>query len=305
MGSFIVRRLIWTIVTIWAILTVTYFIAFLVPADPARLIAGQHASAATLAAIRHHLGLDKPLWWRYLAYFNQFVHGNLGYDFIMRRTVSGMVLQAAPYTLYLAVVAVFFEILIGIPVGIISAVKRYSFIDNFLRFMTILGISMPTYWVGSLLLVLVAFKLGVLPLGGVSPAGAILPGLAVGITGSAFYARILRSATLDVMRMDYVRTARAKGIPNWGVLMKHTVRNALIPVVTYFGLDFGTLLGGLIVTETIFNWTGLGFLLNTAIGNADGSLIMGITLFSASSIVIMNLLVDIAYAFLDPRVSYS
>lgn len=305
MGPYIVRRIIWTIVTIWAILTVTYFIAWLVPSDPARLIAGQHASAATLASIRHALGLNKPLWYRYLVFANQFIHGNLGYDYIMRRTVSGQVLQAAPLTAYLAVVAVAFELLIGIPIGIVAAVKRYSFIDNFLRFVSILGISMPTYWVGSMLLLLVGFKLGWLPLGGVSPLGVILPALSVGITGSAFYARILRSSTLETMRADYVRTARAKGLRESIVLFKHTIRNSLIPVVTYLGLDLGGLLGGLIVTEYIFNWSGLGFLLNQAIGQDDSSLIMGVTLFSASAIVIMNFVVDIVYAFLDPRVSYS
>jgi len=305
LGPYIVRRIIWTIVTIWAILTVTYFIAWLVPSDPARLIAGQHASAATLASIRHALGLNKPLWYRYLVFANQFIHGNLGYDYIMRRTVSGQVLQAAPLTAYLAVVAVAFELLIGIPIGIVAAVKRYSFIDNFLRFVSILGISMPTYWVGSMLLLLVGFKLGWLPLGGVSPLGVILPALSVGITGSAFYARILRSSTLETMRADYVRTARAKGLRESIVLFKHTIRNSLIPVVTYLGLDLGGLLGGLIVTEYIFNWSGLGFLLNQAIGQDDSSLIMGVTLFSASAIVIMNFVVDIVYAFLDPRVSYS
>ena len=305
MGSYLVRRAIWTIITIWVILTVTYFIVYLIPSDPARLIAGQHASPATLASIRRALGLYHPLWYRYFVYANQFIHGNLGYDYIMRRTVSGMVLQAAPFTLYLAVVAVAFELLIGIPIGIISAVKRYSFVDNFLRFLSILGISMPTYWVGSMLLLLVGFKLGWLPLGGVSAQGVILPALSVGITGSAFYARILRSSTLETMRLDYVRTARAKGAKEAIILFRHTIRNSLIPVVTYLGLDLGGLLGGLIVTEYIFNWSGLGFLLNQAIGNDDGSLIMGVTLFSASAIVIMNFIVDIIYAFLDPRVSYS
>ncbi len=305
LGPYIIRRIFWTIVTIWAILTVTYFIAYLVPSDPARLIAGQHASAATLASIRRALGLNRPLWYRYLTFANQFIHGNLGYDYIMRRTVSGQVLQAAPLTFYLALVAVCFELIIGIPIGIVAAVKRYSFVDNLLRFISILGISMPTYWVGSMLLLLIGFKLGWLPLGGVSPAGVILPALSVGITGSAFYARILRSATLETMRMDYVRTARAKGAKESLILFKHTIRNSLIPVVTYLGLDLGALLGGLIVTEYIFNWSGLGFLLNQAIGQDDGSLIMGVTLFSASGIVIMNFVVDLAYAFLDPRVSYS
>ncbi len=291
--------------TIFAIITVTYFIAYLVPQDPARVIAGSHATAQTIAEIRRALGLDKPLWQRYLIFVGQFLHGNLGYDFIQQRPVGQMVLQAAPYTAYLAVVAVFFELLFAIPVGIIAAVKRNSFIDGLLRTLTIIGISMPTYWVGSLMLLIFGFYLKWFPLGGVSPLGVVLPAVSVGITGSAYYARILRSSMLEVMRLDYIRTAHAKGLPNWRVLFAHTVRTALIPVVTYFGLDLGALLGGLIITETIFAWTGLGLLLNQAISSLDDSLIIGITLFSATAIVVMNLIVDILYAFLDPRVNYS
>ncbi len=305
MGPYIARRLVWTVVTIFAIVTVTYFVAYLVPQDPARVIAGAHASAATIEGIRRALGLNKPLWQRYLIFLGQFVHGNLGYDFIQQRPVAQMVLQAAPYTAYLAVVAVFFELLFAIPVGIIAAVKRNTFIDGLLRVLTIIGISLPTYWVGSLMLLIFGFYLKLFPLGGVSLSGVVLPAVSVGITGSAFYARILRSSMLEVMRLDYIRTARAKGMPERRVLFGHTVRTALIPVVTYLGLDFGTLLGGLIITEVIFDWSGLGLLLNQGISTLDDSLIVGITLFSATAIVVMNLLVDIAYAFIDPRVSYS
>lgn len=306
MGSYIIRRASWAVVTIFVIIVVTYLIAYAVPSDPARVIAGSHATPSTIHAIDRALGLYKPIYVRLYDYLGQLIlHGNMGFDFIMRQPVSQMVLKAAPYTLYLAIASVICELLIAIPVGIISAVKQYSFLDNALRIGTIIGVSMPTYWTGSLMLLIFGFLVPVFPLGGVSLLGVVLPAVSVAITGSAFYARLLRSSMLEVLRMDYVRTAQAKGLPPTAVLARHVFRNALIPVVTYMGLDLGNLLGGLVITETIFSWTGLGLLLNHALGNVDGALIMGITLFSASAIVIMNLLVDIVYAFLDPRISYS
>lgn len=305
MSAFIVRRLFWVVITVLVITMITFGITYAVPSNPARVIAGAHATPATIHAIDIALGLNKPIWVRYLHFLGQLVQGNLGWDFIMHQAVAPMVLQAAPYTLYLAIAAVLAEIIIAAPVGIIAATRQYSFIDNLLRILTIIGVSMPTYWTGSLLLLIFGYFIPVLPLGGVSPAGVILPALSIGITGSAYYARLLRTSLLEVMRSDYVRTAHAKGLSERAVLIKHVLRNALVPVITYMGLDLGNLMGGLIITETIFSWTGLGLLLNQALGNIDGALIMGITLFSATAIVMMNLIVDIVYAFLDPRITYS
>lgn len=292
-------------VTILAIVTVTYFITYSVPSDPARVIAGPHATPQTLHQIRLALGLYKPLPVRYVEFLGQLLHGNLGWDYVLHEPIAPMVLQAAPYTGFLAVCAVFFELLIAIPIGIISAVRPYSFLDNLGRVLSVAGISMPTYWVGSLLLLVFGFYLGIFPLGGTSVPGVVLPALSVGITGAAFYARILRSSMLEITDLDYIRTARAKGLREWRVIMKHVFRNALIPVVTYMGLDLGNLLGGLIITEYIFNWSGLGNLLYTALNSIDGALIMGLVLFSATAVVVCNLLVDIAYAFLNPRITYS
>ncbi len=306
MGRYIIRRSLWALVTIFIIIVVTYLIAYAVPSNPARIIAGSHATPSTIHEIDRALGLYKPIYVRLYDYLSQLLlHGNMGFDYIMHQPVSKMVLAAAPYTLYLAIASVCAELIIAVPVGIISAIKQYSFLDNSLRVLTIIGVSMPTYWTGSLMLLIFGFLIPLFPLGGVSLAGVVLPALSVGITGSAYYTRLLRSSMLEVMRMDYVRTARAKGLSPGRVLFRHVVRNALVPVVTYMGLDLGNLMGGLVITETIFSWTGLGLLLNHALGNVDGALIMGITLFSASAIVIMNVLVDIVYAFLDPRISYS
>lgn len=292
-------------VTIWAIVTVTYFITYSIPSDVARVIAGPHATPQTLHQIRVALGLYKPLPVRYVDFLGQILSGNLGWDYIQHRPVAALILPAAPNTGYLAIAAVLSELIIAVPIGIISAMKPYSFLDNVGRVLSVAGISMPTYWVGSLLLLIFAFYFGLFPIGGTSGAGIVLPALSVGITGAAFYARILRSSMLEVTHLDFVRTARAKGLPARQVLFRHIFRNALIPVITYLGLDLGNLLGGLIVTEVIFDWQGLGQLLYQALNSIDGALIMGLVLFSSTAIVVMNLLVDIAYAFLNPRITFS
>jgi len=304
LGSYIVRRLIWSVVTVWAIVSVTYFVTFSIPSSLARVIAGPHATPSTIHQINIALGLNLPLPVRYLHFLVQLLHGNLGYDWVVRTPVAPLVLHAAPLTGLLAVAAVLCELIIAIPIGIVSAMRPYSFGDNVGRILSVSGISMPTYFTGSVLLLVFGFYLGWLPLGGVSLAGVILPAVSVGITGAAFYSRILRSSMLEETQLDYVRTARAKGVKSFQVTMRHVFRNALIPVVTYLGLDFGNLLGGLIITETIFDWQGLGHLLNQALNSIDGALVMGIVLFSSTAIVACNLLVDIAYGFLNPRITY-
>lgn len=305
MLQYIVRRMLWAFVAVLGVSAITYAIAYGVPVNPARLIAGQHASAATVHEIYIELRLYLPVWQRFLLYLWGIVHGNFGYSFVYHRPVLQMIEQAAPATFGLAISAVICELLIGIPIGIISASRKGTFLDSFLTIGSLIGISMPTYWVGMLLLLVFAFKLGWFPLHGYSLAGVVLPALSVGITGSAYYARVLRSTVLEVMSLDYVRTARAKGLSEFSVTMRHTVRNALIPVVTLFGLDFSSLLGGLIVSEVIFGWPGLGLLANQAIGSLDEAVIEGVTLYAAIAVVLVNLIVDVVYASLDPRISYS
>ncbi|MBX5464186.1 MAG: ABC transporter permease [Clostridia bacterium] len=305
MLQYILRRLVWTVVTIAVIIAVTFLITYAIPSDPARVIAGPHATPETLASIRAALGLNKPLLLRLVLYFGQVLQGDLGYDWVMQQPVLTMILQSLPPTVYLALAAVVCELLIAIPIGVVAAVRRNSWIDQVTRTASLVGVALPVYWVGSLLLLYLGYYAGLFPLGGYSAAGVVLPALSVGVTGAAVYVRILRSSMLEVMRLDYVRTARAKGLAERAVIWRHIFRNALIPVVTYLGMDLGYLLGGLVVTEYVFNWPGLGLLLNHAIGNVDGALIMGLTMFSASAIVVMNLVVDIVYAFLDPRISYA
>ncbi len=305
MLQYIARRLLWALLAVLGISAITYVIAFGIPSNPAKMIAGQHATAATVHAVYMQMHLYLPLWERFLLFLWGMLHGNFGYSYVYHRPVLDMVAAAAPATMMLALAAITAELLIGIPVGIVSAARKGRLADSVLTILTLVGISMPTYWVGMMLLLGFSFKLGWFPMNGYSALGVVLPALSVGITGSAYYARILRSTMLEVMHLDYVRTARAKGLGEWRVLLHHTVRNALIPVVTMLGLDFSSLLGGLIVSEVIFGWPGLGLLANQAIGSLDEAVIEGVTLYAAIAVVIVNLAVDVVYAFLDPRITYS
>lgn len=304
MTHYIVRRVLWMFVAVFFVNAITYFVAFGIPPDPARMIAGQHATAATVAAVARALHLNLPIWQRFLLYLWGVAHGNLGYSYVYNRPVLSMIQQAAPVTAALAVAAILAELVIGVPVGIIAAYRRGSRLDAALMVGSLVGISMPTYWLGVLLILFLGYMAGLFPLSGYSLRGLVLPALAVGITGAAFYARLLRSTMLEVMGLDYVRTARAKGMSERAVLFRHVVRNALIPFVTQMGIDFSTLLGGLIVTEVVFGIPGLGLLANQAIGNLDPTVIVGETTYTATAVVVVNLLVDIVYAFLDPRISY-
>jgi ABC-type dipeptide/oligopeptide/nickel transport system permease component len=303
-GSYLLRRVGWMLVAVFFVNAITYFVAFGIPPDPARMIAGQHATAATVAAVARALHLNLPIWQRFGLYLWGLLHGNLGYSYVYNRPVLAMIQQAAPVTAALAVAAIVAELVIGVPVGIIAASRRGSALDGALMVASLVGISMPTYWLGVLLILFLGYMLGLFPLSGYSLAGLVLPALAVGITGAAFYARLLRATMLDVMSLDYVRTARAKGLGERGVLLRHVVRNALIPFVTQIGIDFSGLLGGLIVTEVVFGIPGLGLLANQAVGNLDPTVIVGETTYTATAVVVVNLLVDVVYAFLDPRISY-
>jgi len=303
--NYVVRRALWALVAVFCVNAVTYLIAFGIPPDPARMIAGQHATAATVAAVARALHLYLPIWQRFLLFLWGEVHGNLGYSYVYNRPVLSMIQQAVPVSASLAVCAIAAELLIGVPVGIIAAYRRGSGLDGALMVGSLVGISMPTYWLGVLLILVFGYLLGWFPITGYSAAGLVLPALAVGITGAAFYARLLRSTMLDVMSFDYVRTAHAKGLAERTVLIRHVVRNALIPFVTQMGIDFSGLVGGLIVTEVVFGIPGLGLLANQALGNLDPTVIVGETTYTATAVVVINLVVDIIYAVLDPRISYS
>ena len=309
MSLYILRRLGWTVVALLGIIIVNFAIIHALPVNFAKVVAGQHATAVTLEEIDKAYGFNLPVWMQFWIYFKGLVSGNLGYSYVLHTSVTQMVAQAAPRTLYLAIVAVILELLIGIPLGLWVAQRAGTWIDSAVTTMAVVGISIPTFAVGSGLLFLFAYTLGWFPLNGYAPFPNLryvfLPALSYAITGAAIYARLLRQSVLDMKTMDHVRTARAKGLSDRTVLLRHVARNALIPVVTFFGLDFGGLLGGLIITENIFGWPGLGLMTFQAISVLDVPTIMGTVIFAAACIVLMNLVVDVAYAFLDPRISYS
>jgi peptide/nickel transport system permease protein len=306
MLTYLIRRLISSIVVLLLITVITFAMAFLVPSDPARMIAGVHASPTTLAEIRHNLGLDKPVPVQYADYLGRLVRGDLGTSYEYDRPVSSMIGEKFLVTLPLAVGSWLAELLIGIPLGIYTARHARKTSDYLISALALVGLSLPVFWLGLILLYTLAFKVPIFPLGGNANGlmSLILPSLTIGITGAAYYLRLLKSSMLDVMSNDYIRTARAKGASENRVVWRHAVPNALIPVVTYAGIDIGTLMGGLIMTEATFNWNGIGTLMYEALQQSDIPIIMGTVLLAAVMVVLFNIVVDVLYVFIDPRIRF-
>jgi peptide/nickel transport system permease protein len=305
MLAYIVRRFFWLIAVLWGVTLITFAMLYLVPGDPARVVAGPTASAQAVANIRHHLGLDQPLYMRYLLWLWHLLHGDLGISFKYNIPVLGSILQRLPATAMLAVAGLVCELLIGIPIGIISAVRRYTWLDRGLTLFSLLGITAPSFWLGLVLLYWVAFRWQLAPIGGFGgPDHLILPALTIGLAGGAWYARILRAGMLDILSSDYIRTARSKGMPYARVVLRHALPNALLPVVTQIGLDMGTLLSGVLIVEVVYGWPGVGNWAWTAVQSLDYPVVLGTVLTSAFLISLCNLAVDLIYPLLDPRVAY-
>jgi peptide/nickel transport system permease protein len=320
MGRYIIRRVLWGIATLFIVSAVIFLIFYVLPsADPAVLRAGRNAGPEQIANIRHSLGLDKPIPVQYLRYMRDvFLHFNFGYSYQYNVPVRQLIFNRLPATIWLTVGAVIIWLTVGISVGIISAVKRRSVMDRASMTTSLAFISAPVFWLGLVSLYLFAEDIGVWKLfpgqGAFATASTplqkadamILPWLVLAAATAAIYARYMRASMIDTMGEDYIRTARAKGVPERRVIMRHGVRSAIAPIVTLVGLDVGVLLAGnAILTETVFNIPGVGRLLYQAISVSDLTVIQGITLFGAFFIVFFNLVVDIAYAYLDPRVRYS
>ncbi len=263
-----------------------------------------------LAQIHHQLGLDRPLYYQYGLYLWHLVHGNLGYSYVNQLPVTQSILQRFPATVMIAVFGIIFELLIGIPIGMISALHQYSARDRAFTIFSLVGVSMPTFFLGMLLLYFFAFRLSIFPNLGTYPGALhpfyfVLPGLTLGITGAAWYSRMLRSKMLDILNADYVKAARAKGLPERTVVWRHIMRNAWSPIITLLGMDIGWFLGGVLLVEIVFGIPGIGWQAWQAIENLDHPMIMGTVEFAALLVVLANLLTDIAYTWLDPRVKYS
>lgn len=304
MIRYIVKRILLMIPVIigvtWLIFTIMYF----TPGDPAQIILGSEVSTEVLEAKREELGLNKSYVERFAEYAKDvYFHLDFGESYMNGKPVIEDILQRFPYTLRVASASVCLALLIGIPLGVIAAVNQYSWKDNASMLLALVGISMPGFWVGQMLSLLFALKLGILPASGVEGAASyVLPCLAIGLTGCASIARQTRSAMLEVIRQDYIVTARAKGIAGSKVVFVHGLRNALIPVATQAGTSFGTQLGGAIVAESVFSIPGIGTYMMNAISSRDYPAIQGAVIFVAVVFSLVMLLVDLVYAFIDPRI---
>jgi peptide/nickel transport system permease protein len=321
-------RLLWSLFTIWAVVTLAFLINQSLPADPARAIAGPQARPADVARIRAQLGLDRPITVQYRIFLSRLVHLrddgpseghascaalgpvhiDLGISYQVRRPVVDILADRLPRTFFLALVAVAMQTLLGVSVGVLAALKRNTPWDYGAVSLTLVGISAPTFLTGVLLQYFFAYRLRLLPLDGYGltfgehAVSIILPALTLALAGAAYYARLVRDDVIGLMKLDFVRTAQAKGVSPLGVVVKHVLRNALLPLVTLIGLDLGTLVGGAIVTEKLFRWPGLGQLSVDAVFDRDAPIVMGTVIVASTAIVMSNLIVDLSYALLDPRV---
>lgn len=309
MGKYLVRRLLWVVVVLFFVSIITFLLAYAVPGDPAKSIAGVHATPEVLDRIRAELGLDKPFYEQYWIYLKNLLQGDMGFSYDTQRPVAQSIIERFPATVMVAMFGIMFELLIGIPVGMVSALKQYSVRDRTFTVLSLLGIAAPAFWLGMLFLYVFAYRLQIFPLGGyegwAEPIYGVLPGLTLGVGGAAWYSRMLRSSMLDILNADYVKAARAKGLPERTVVWRHIMRNSWSPIITLLGLDFGWFLGGVLVIEVVFGIPGIGWQAWNAIQTQDLPMIMGTVLFAAVLVTISNLVVDIAYTWLDPRVKYS
>jgi peptide/nickel transport system permease protein len=309
MSGWLIRRFAQMVVVVFGVVTLAFIFAFLVPANPARMVAGPQASPAAVASIAHQLGLDRSVWSQYLSFLNRLIHGNLGVSFALEgRSVASEIWRALPYTAFLAVGGVVWEIVIGIPAGIIAAYRPRSFIDRFATFGALFGLSAPPFWLGLMLIYFLSYRTSIFPINGVGHPliwYMILPSFTLGVGGAAFYSRMVRTTMLQVLRSPFIEFARLKGMPERTILFRHVLRHALTPVVTMLGMDLGYFLGGVLIIESIFGIPGVGQLAYASISTLDIPMITGTVLVAAVFMVVMNFLVDVAYTFIDPRVRLS
>ncbi|HVW77758.1 MAG TPA: ABC transporter permease [Alloacidobacterium sp.] len=299
----LLMRLVYTIPVIWLVVSLVFLLIHIVPGDPVEQMLGEGARAQDIAALRHAYGLDIPLGRQYIRYWQGALHGDLGRSVRLNDSVTHLVLTRYPYTLELTAAALIVALLMSIPAGITAALHRGRTRDNVVGVVSLLGLSFPGFALGPILILLVSIKLGWLP---VSGAGSIdhliLPAITMGSALAAILTRMVRTAMLEELGQDYIRTARAKGLSERAVVYKHALRNAMIPILTLVGLQFGALLAGAIVTETIFSWPGIGRLTVSAISNRDYALVQGCILAVGLTYVLVNLLTDILYMVVNPRI---
>ncbi len=314
MAKYVLKRVLTLIPILLGVSFLVYSILYLSPGDPASLILGEQATAGQIEQLRAEMGLDDPFLVQYLNYMKGYALGDFGRSYVSKRDVSQEILARFPNTVTLTITAIFIAVLIALPIGILSATRQYSLLDNGATLLALLGVSMPNFWLGLMLIAAIAVPVAVIPTGGLQTlfqvgsikiptlTSLILPAITLGTGGAAIIMRMTRSSMLEVVRQDYIRTARAKGLRERVVIHKHALRNALIPIVTVVGLQFGYLLGGAVLTETVFSWPGMGFYMVGAIKQRDIPVVLASVIFLATIFTLVNLVVDILYAFLDPRI---
>ncbi|HET6738834.1 MAG TPA: nickel ABC transporter permease [Kribbella sp.] len=303
MGAYVVRRLFFSLFVLWGAVTIIFVVLRLVPGDPAYIMLGPDADQAQVAALRAQLGLDQSLIQQYATYLTNVVHLDFGESFRLNADSMSLVLQRVPATIQLATAALLLSLLIGLPLGVVAALRAHTWVDRTISVFSLMGQSTPSFWLGIVLILVFARGLKVLPSAGSGTwAHLVLPTITLALPFLAILVRLTRSGLLEVVHEGYVQTARAKGLGEGIVILVHAMRNALIPIVTVVGLQFGALLGGTVIVETVFAWPGVGRLLIDSIGRRDYGVVQASILLVATIFVLINLLVDLVYGFLDPRV---
>ncbi|MGA7857138.1 MAG: ABC transporter permease [Terracidiphilus sp.] len=306
----ILIRLGLTLPVVWLVVSLVFLLIHLVPGDPILQMLGEGATQADIGALRHQYGLDQPLWKQYAHYWNGVIHGDLGSSIRLHETVAHLIAARYPYTLALALTALGLALALALPAGILAAVRRGRWLDQTLSVVSLFGLSVPSLALGPVLILIFSILLGWLPVSGANSGGArgginweylVLPSVAVGASLAAILTRMVRTSMLEELGQDYIRTARAKGLSETAVVCRHALPNALVPILTVVGLQFGALLAGAIVTEKIFSWPGLGRLVVDAISNRDYALVQGCLLSIGLTYVLVNLLTDVVYRWVNPR----
>ena len=299
----LLTRLAYTLPVLWLVVSIVFLLIHIVPGDPVEQMLGEGARPADIAALRHLYGLDQPLRTQYLHYWRGVLHGDLGHSIRLNDSVTHLVLTRYPFTVELTVAALLVAILLAFPAGITAALHRGRARDHAVGVVSLLGLSFPPFALGPILILLVSIKLGWLPVSGAGDlTHLVLPAITMGSALAAILTRMVRTSMLEELSQDYIRTARAKGLPEWVVVYKHALRNAMIPVLTLIGLQFGALLAGAIVTEQVFSWPGIGRLTVSAISNRDYPLLQGCILAIGLTYVLVNLATDVMYMVINPRI---
>ncbi len=314
MGVYIIRRVLGLIPVLILVAVVSFLLIHIIPGDPAAVMLGTDATPQEVEKLREDLGLNEPLHVQFYRWISRVLRGDLGDSFFMGRPVTVALLERLPATILLAVAALFFAVLIGVPAGIIAAVKQNSITDQLVMIIALIGVSLPSFWIGLNLILIFSVNLRWLPSGGYVPLTEnfidglrclLMPAFALGFMQAALIARMTRSSMLEVLRQDYIRTARSKGLAEQVVVGLHALKNAMIPILTVIGTAFGVLLGGAVIVETVFAYPGIGRLVVAAVQRRDYPVIQGALLLISSIYVLVNLLVDILYTLIDPRIKYN